>query len=135
MLNATMYRILLPGYFAAPHVYANDLTQAFPIPFILIGGKYFFDETIWDHKEYLHLPCKTVDLKFDCISIATLAPLADGSMVCGLKKQLSPCYYIRKGFPCPCDGQAGPHDKTIICHWSRRLDEIRIGPGQSSIPE
>jgi hypothetical protein len=111
MLNASMYRLDHPGRFAAPHLFGPALTAVFPLPLLLLHGRYYADhETYADAEETLRqqpaMPYwpESSNVTRDCMQLIPLAPLADGKSGCGFFDEQTGkarCSYGQFGFGCP----------------------------------
>jgi len=117
MLNASMYRLDNPGMFAAPHLFGPALTAVFPLPLLLLHGRYYADhETYANAEETLkHMPTmpywpESSNVTRDCMQLIPLAPLADGKPGCGFFDEptgKARCSYGHFDIGCP---QAGLTD-------------------------
>lgn len=97
MLNACIYRIKHPGEFILPHIYYKELYSHFPLPLILLNGRYCTD---------YDLPSNAVH---DLISLMVLKSFADSQneqfedseTKCGFLSNYLDCFYIQSGLGCP----------------------------------
>jgi hypothetical protein len=117
MLNASMYRLDNPGMFAAPHLFGRALTAVFPLPLLLLHGRYYADHETYANadetlKHMFKMPYwpESSNVTRDCMQLIPLAPLVDGKPGCGFFDEQTAkagCIYGHFDFGCP---QAGLTD-------------------------
>ncbi|HEX9173959.1 MAG TPA: hypothetical protein VF861_15005 [Telluria sp.] len=146
MISAARLRCRRPAILAAPHDNPNRLWTHFPLPTIRMGNHYYMD---WDlaHNDYVQdeltlslepFGLTASDMMPDCLGIAALAPLADGSTRCGLIDPATGeanCLYVAGGAGCPQVGltseQHGKRQDSGIhdwCHWTNAVIRMRTAP-------
>jgi hypothetical protein len=132
MLNALRYRLRHPGRFAAPHVYADELSALFPLPLLSREGMYYPDEVFRGAAADADLRSDAVDLLHDCLSLMTVSPLRSGARECGFIAKSAQCWYQLSGLGCPSLGlSAGQARIRAVsglgdwCHWEQR--RLRLG--------
>jgi hypothetical protein len=134
MLNASMYRLDNPGMFAAPHLFGTALTAVFPLPLLLLNGRYYadhetdtnVDETL---KHMFNMPYwwESSNVTRDCMQLIPLAPMADGKPACGffdVQTDKARCIYGRFNLGCPeaglTDAQSSLRAEQGIGDWCHK---------------
>jgi hypothetical protein len=136
MLNAMAYRLRNPGRNALPHLYREQLQDAFPLPFLLHQGDYVMvapGAMLGDPTG--PLPVAPLELVHDIVGLATVEPLLHGSPGCGFLSHRIDCWHIRAGLGCPQKGlspeQAARRNAAGLddwCHWMLRALLLETAP-------
>lgn len=135
MLNAMAYRLSYPGRNALPHIYREQLQEAFPLPFLLHRGGYVMLPGGPLAEPTGPLPVAPLELVHDIIGLATVEPLLHGDKSCGFLKHRTDCWYLRAGLGCPQKGldaeQKARRDAAGLddwCHWMLRALLLETAP-------
>jgi len=128
MLNASWYRIERPGHFAMAAWVADRIAVPFPLPLVLIGGRYYHGAREGRSNFGPEPPYRSVmgDLREDFIGLATLRPLRRGDTRCGFIVDRVDCHYLRSGLGCPAKRMTPEQEQRRIdsgmddwCHWTK----------------
>ena len=122
---------------AAPHANPTKLAMYYALPLVRIGNRYFIDADFAGTPDMIasgagdlmsDLNISTIDLMADCIALATLAPLVDRQMRCGLIDAVTRarnCLYVSAGAGCPQTGLSPSEEQRRVqeevfdwCHWN-----------------
>jgi hypothetical protein len=134
MLNACWHRLKHPGRQAAPHIAADILPGIFPLPFILIDGRYHYDLELEDPKATFgdERPFKinALAISAECVMLGALSPLAAGTDRCGFLDPITKrarCFYGLGGLGCPhptatlSESEREQRERLGVddwCHWT-----------------
>jgi hypothetical protein len=135
MINASVFRVLDPGKLALPHLHAEELCAAFPLPAILYDGEFYFDGR-FERKDVV-LNVDVVKYWSDCVRLMTIDHLrlvpASESLSCGFVRRNLECPYMAAGAGCPKRGLSPVEELTRQhagldpdwCHW--KISAIAVG--------
>lgn len=111
MYNALCHRTDHPDHFVAPAQYEAILKQRFPLPIILMRGRYYMSQptdqrdqriTVWPGM-----------LRLDILRLTTLLPLVEGRAECGFVESGAECLYTAAGLGCPRSSKRRISDEAV----------------------
>jgi hypothetical protein len=127
MVNASIYRVANPGKWLLPHIYADQLIAAFPLPTILYDGEFYMDGL---PERFRHpLDVSHMDYWSDCVRLITVGHLRNTApserRTCGFVRRHVNCPIMTMGAGCPklglsLDEQAVRRQTGLDsewCHW------------------
>jgi hypothetical protein len=124
MLNAGHVRTTHPEWFAAPHLFADELGTHLPLPLLLRDGSYHFDQYA-GVVPGTPISMDAGAMAFDAMALMCLRPVRDGDATCGFIRNYTPCSYLLHGFGCPSRGLTTAEEdarRTFRigeeCHWT-----------------
>lgn len=136
LINAALFRLLNPGKFELPHLYADELSRVFPLPAVLFDGDFYLDL----QRQSYGLRVLPVEYWSDCVRLMTIDHLRttpeSEKLTCGFVRRNAACPYMAAGAGCPKRGLSSDEDEARQkagldkewCHWKFTATAVGLTP-------